>query len=350
MEGKLSQISVASIFLLIEREQKTGTLLINNQYHYHESNWFVFFNNGKIIHATNKNYQNLTRLKDYIYFYNIEIDIEELNLNPFINQTIPEYNIICELIIKQLLTTTQAKLILNLMIQEVMFDILNLRNGLFKFVDNCKFTPVIISYEQLILVKKTSKKIQKWQELYPYIRFPEECPVVNDSLITPINHNLCSWANGKTSLKQIARYLHQDILTIGKNLYSDVELGYLKMLPGEIISAKTKKEEISCVLYISKDTELLVELRHLSRKLDYQLIEINDYNESWQILSTLKPEIILGDFIDNGDWIAMARQCQALTQTKVIAVLQTENFLDKIELKSRGATDFLIKPWSKDSL
>ena len=37
-----------------------------------------------------------------------------------------------------------------------MFDILNLRNGLFKFVDNCKFSPVIISYEQLILVKKTT--------------------------------------------------------------------------------------------------------------------------------------------------------------------------------------------------
>jgi len=54
-------------------------------------------------------------------------------------------------------------------------------------------------------------------------------------------------------------------------------------------------------LYISEDTELLVELSHLSRKLDYQLIDIN-------------------------------------------------SFLDKIQLKSRGAKDFLIKPWSKDSL
>lgn len=46
----------------------------------------------------------------------------------------------------------------------------------------------------------------------------------------------------------------------------------------------------------------------------------------------------------------MARQCQALTQTSIINILQKENFLDKIELKTRWAKDFLIKPWSKDSL
>jgi hypothetical protein len=49
MEGKLSQISVASIFLLIEREQKTGTLIINNQYHYNDSNWFVFYKNANLV-------------------------------------------------------------------------------------------------------------------------------------------------------------------------------------------------------------------------------------------------------------------------------------------------------------
>jgi hypothetical protein len=31
MEGKLSQITVASIFLLIEREQKTGTVIISKR-------------------------------------------------------------------------------------------------------------------------------------------------------------------------------------------------------------------------------------------------------------------------------------------------------------------------------
>ena len=349
MEGKLSQISVASVFLLIEREQKTGALIISNQHHYN-STWFVFFDKGKIVHATNKNYQNLTRLKDYIYFYKIDIDIEELNLNPFKNQTLAEYSIVSELIIKRLLTSSQAKLVLNLMLQEVIFDILNLRKGFFKFVDNCKLSPTIISCEQLVIVKKTSKKIQKWQELYPYIRCLEDRLVVNNGhLTTPKNHHLCSWANGQTSLRQIARYLHQDVLTIGKNLYGDVARGYLKMLPGETIPS-TKEEAINCILGISEDTEFLAVLSHLSKKLDYQLIEINSYSESWQTLSILKPKIILGHFIDNGDWIAMVRQCQGLTQIPIIVVMQTENFLEKIELKSRGATDFLTKPWSKHSL
>ncbi len=52
---------------------------------------------------------------------------------------------------------------------------------------------------------------------------------LNSSLPTKTVNKLQQWADGKTSLRQLSRYLNRDILTVAKAIYPYVQEGWLKL-------------------------------------------------------------------------------------------------------------------------
>ena len=78
--------------------------------------------------------------------------------------------------------------------------------------------------------------MQEWKQLYPHIQSPEQLPLLadiaqlNSSLPEATVNKLQHWADGKTSLRQLARYLNRDILTVAKAIYPYVQQGWLQLV------------------------------------------------------------------------------------------------------------------------
>jgi twitching motility two-component system response regulator PilG len=65
--------------------------------------------------------------------------------------------------------------------------------------------------------------------MYPHIESPEQLLVLadttrlNDALLASKVNKLQHWADGKTTLRQLARYVNRDILTVAKAIYPYVQ-------------------------------------------------------------------------------------------------------------------------------
>lgn len=89
------------------------------------------------------------------------------------------------------------------------------------------------------------KQVQEWKQLHPHIQSPSQCLAIADfiqlrqALPEATANNLEHWADGKTSLRQLARYLNRDILTVAKAIYPFVKHGWIQ-LHYPAMSATTK--------------------------------------------------------------------------------------------------------------
>ncbi len=67
------------------------------------------------------------------------------------------------------------------------------------------------------------KQVQEWKQFHPHIQSPDQCPAIaNDEqlrqTLSPSAHTtLERWVDGKTSLRQMARYLNRDISAVARH-------------------------------------------------------------------------------------------------------------------------------------
>ena len=262
MHGTLNEIDIRSIFQLVELGQRTGQLVIDaptasfarnsnwqhteiyaqNRVGGNERNltWYVFFVNGQITYATNNRSANLNRLKGYLRHYHLDEKLDELKAPEAIASTnITEYAYLWLLLEQYVITTEQGRHILQSMVQETLFDLLSLHQGSFNFRLSTPLSPQLASYSITSLLLDSAKKVQKWKQLLPLIKSPHQCPVIiyEDKLAADLPpgayQRLTHWSRGKTSLRQLARYLNRDLVTLAKALHPYVEKGWIQMLNPE---------------------------------------------------------------------------------------------------------------------
>ncbi|BAZ02375.1 response regulator receiver protein [Tolypothrix tenuis PCC 7101] len=385
MQGNLNEIDLRSILQLIELGQRTGQLLVKthnfrnsnqtreevNRHHHSfcyqpQQYWFVFFLNGQILYCQEGDGTSL-RINDYLRHYRVETPLNEIQLASIDPLNIKEYSYLWVLLEQNMINPKVARNIMHSLVYETLFDLLGLHTGSFIFHQSPALTPQLTTWEIAPLVSKIAKQLQHWQQLYPHIQSADQVPILsemvqlNSSLPAETVNKLKHWADGKTSLRQLARYLNRDILTIAKVIYPYVQQGWLKLVypSTNIFSINTEELVVEVdykprILCIDEVTTIGETIEAILQQQGYEVLTLTNPLESLSFVFQLKPQMIFCNItmpeLNGYEICAMLRQSTAFRLVPIIMLSSQDSFIDRVRASMVGATDYLTKPLQNTEL
>lgn len=376
MQGKLSEIDIRSILQLIELGQRTGGLFVETYGATNSTNarqldrstgqsWFVFFLNGQIIYAGDSG-GNLARLQDHLRRYNADQSPHLLNVSAIATVNAPEYGHLWALLENRILTPAQGRSIVQSMVHETLFDLLSLHQGSFIFELGHALSPQLMTLEIGSLVAKIMKQVQEWKQFHPHIQSPDQCPAIADAdqlrqtLSPSARQTLERWVDGKTSLRQIARYLNRDISAVARAIYPYIQQGivHLSTPPAEDFSHSKRElqneHKIPRIVCIDDGIALRKTVEYILNQQGYEVTAIGNPLKALSLVFQLKPTLILCDItmpeLDGYEICAMLRKSSAFRETPIIMLTGKDGFIDRVKARMVGATDYLTKPFGEVEL
>jgi twitching motility two-component system response regulator PilG len=384
MQGKLNEIDIRSILQLIELGQRTGELFVeaysfasfnptreavgnvalsNRQSKVSEQSWFVFFLNGQIIYAGDSG-TNLSRLRDYLRRYKVDKALDHTHASAIATTNAPEYGYLWTLLENHVLTPSQGRSIIQGMVQETLFDLLSLHQGSFIFELGSALVPQLMTLETAPLVIQIMKQVQEWKQFHPHVQSPDQCPQIVDAeqlrkvLKESSFEALVRWADGKTSLRQMSRYLNRDIVSVTRAVYPYVRQGTVQMqavlpsveaAPSPRLSAKPPR-----VVCIDDGAAVRQVVEQSLKQHGYEAVSISNPLKALSLLFQLKPDLILCDIampeLDGYEICAMLRKSTAFRETPIVMLTGKDGFIDRVKARMVGATNYLTKPFSEGEL
>jgi len=362
MQGKLQEIDIRSILQLIELGQRTGELFVEASPSVY---WFVFFLNGRIIYASETE-GNIARLRDYLHRFKLEAALEEIQIPHKAAVNAPEYNRLWSLLESHKLNPNQGKQILLGMVREVLFDLLSLHQGSFIFEAGSPLAPQLTTFPVTPLLTEIVAQVQEWKTLHPYIQAPNQAPTIvnplplQQNLPAPVFKALSEWSDGKTSIRQMGRYLGRDTLAVAKAIYPYVRQGVIQLSepvliaepkPSRPLKPSDKPSHILCIddsMAIQKTVEFILQNE------GYQVTTIGNPLKALGQVFLLNPDMILCDVampkLDGYELCAMLRKSSQFRETPMIMLTGKDGFTDRIKARMAGANEFLSKPFAEKEL
>lgn len=386
MQGNLTEIDIRSILQLIELGQRTGELFVEtysspntsiypcSERHRHrhlrgyEQSWFVFFFNGQIIYAAANNDSSLLRLRDYLRRYKADTALDNIEVSAIASTNAPEYGYLWALLENHVITPAQGRSIIYSMIHETLFDLLSLHQGSFIFETGPALAPQLTTLEISPLITKIVKRVQEWKQFHPHIQSPNQCPIISDSaqlrsaLPANVFNTLNRWADGKTSIRQMSRYLNRDILTVARAIYPYVQQGLVQLsYPGHETASPYKWElaqtlitKVPRIVCIDDEVAVRKWVEYILNQYGYEATAISNPLKALSLVFQLKPDLILCDItmpeLDGYEICAMLRRSTAFRQTPIIMLTGKDGFIDRVKARMVGATDYLTKPFGENEL
>ncbi|HEY9652017.1 MAG TPA: response regulator [Coleofasciculaceae cyanobacterium] len=371
MQGTLNEIDIRSILQLIELGQRTGELLVEA---YQETKprrpgpfWFVFFLNGQIAYAANSD-GSLSRLRDYLRRYKVNTALDRLELPAIASTNAPEYGYLWSLLENHVITPMQGRSILHNMVHETLFDLLSLHNGYFVFEISPALAPQLTTIEIAPLATQIMKQVQEWKQFHPHIQSPNQCPTIANNtqlraaLPEKAFRTLEHWVDGKTSLRQLSRYLNRDLLTIARAIYPYIQQGWIQLLSSTTPETQTTRRELEFksvtqaprVICIDDDLAIGKTVEYILQAKGYEVTAIRDPLKALSLVFQLKPDLILCDLampkLDGYELCGMLRQSTAFRLNPIIMLTGKDGFIDRVRARMVGATDYLTKPFGANEL
>ncbi|TAF49283.1 MAG: response regulator, partial [Oscillatoriales cyanobacterium] len=174
-------------------------------------------------------------------------------------------------------------------------------------------------------------------------------------------NTLRRWADGHTSIRQMARYLNRDVLTVAKAIYPFVQQGLVQVffqpsvVPGnnkiEWSSPETKVKRVVC---IDDDNVIRKTVESILNEQGYEATGISNPLEALSLVFKLKPDLILCDIampeLDGYEICAMLRNSSAFRHTPIVMLTGIDGFIDRVQARMAGATDYFTKPFGESEL
>lgn len=378
MQGSLSEIDIRSILQLVELGQRTGELMVESysalpncpegERHPRQLTgqcWLVFFFNGRIIYA-GQSEGSLQRLRDYLGRYQVSDALDDLETPSIASMNAPEYGYLWALLEKKVITPAQGRSIVHGMIQETLFDLLSLHQGAFIFEMGPALAPQLTTLEINSLLTKTIQQVQEWKKFLPHIHSPSQCPLIPEPeklrayVRANVFETLSHWIDGKTSIRQIARYLSRDIVTVAKAIHPFVQQGLIHLLSpatdntphlSERFSSRTRVPRIVCI-----DDDIVVRetVESILSEHGYEATAISNPLKALSLVFQLKPDLILCDIampeLNGYEVCAMLRNSTAFRQIPIVMLTGIDGFIDRLKARMVRATNYLTKPFGENEL
>jgi len=378
MQGQLAEIDIRSILQLIELGQRTGELYVEayaptlpplgsdvSACHTHSPHsWLVFFLNGQIVYAGTTD-GNLHRLRGYLHRYNLEDSLKDLDVPAIATFNSPEYGYLWALLENHTLTPEQGRTILNGMVHETLFDLLSLHQGSFVFKLAAGLSPQLTTFEISSLVATITTQIQAWNQFYPHIQSPHQCPSVMQKLQPSEPEDdktirMLGWMDGHTSIQQIGRYLNKGVVTVAKGIYPYVRQGiiHLSAIPLATLPQDSPEEwhatQVPRIVCVDDGVTIRQAIEQILDEHGYEATSIGNPLRALSLLFQLQPDLILCDIampeLEGYQLCAMLRQSTTFRQTPIIMLTGKDGFIDRVKARMAGATDYLTKPFGANEL
>lgn len=383
MQGYLSEIDIRSILQLIELGQRTGVLYLEN---YGSSShklpgrgthsivdspevsasWLVFVANGQLIYA-GPNDNSLDRLRDYLHPLAMMDCLPDPNTTSTISSLNSlEYGTLWLMLEKHLLSPDQGRTILTHMVKETLFDLLGLHHGSFIFQLTAALSPQLITQNISTLVTGLTQQIQTWHQFHPLLQSPDQCLTLVDLEgfdqvgTNPTYGDLTPWLAGQTSLRQLARYLKQDVVAVAESLLPAIQAGFLTVGPAPVvlhnppISHQSWSKRQPRVVCVDDSATVRASVEGILEQQGYAATSIGNPLKALGLLFQLQPDLILCDIampeLDGYELCAMLRQASAFRQIPIVMLTGKEAFLDRVKARMVGASDYLTKPFGPTEL
>jgi twitching motility two-component system response regulator PilG len=403
MQGTLQEIDIRSLLQILEFNRQTGELYletVSSQFlqqkiadpnesltpdssqsslvKVHRKIWMLYLVDGQITYATSSDYSEIslenrsrqeypaTALRERLYTYNLEKKLAALEFpSPDEFGNASEYNYIWFLLKKQILNPTQAKELVRSIVEEILFDLLDLTQGFFLFKQNSALTPQLVNLKIAPLIKKTLTQIKLWKQFFPHIKFLEQCLIIKEReklsnvLSQRAYKSFLSWTDGKTTLRQLFRYLNCEPTTLAQAIYPYLKKGWLKLTDERTptISQFYEQSKISPqIVYINNDVTIGGNVEYILKLKGCRATLVERPIQELDSLFQLKPDLILCDStlshsqIDGCELCGMLRNSQSFRSTPIIMLTEGENFVELARSKLAGATDYLSKPFQENEL
>jgi twitching motility two-component system response regulator PilG len=369
MQGELSEIDVRSILQLVELGQRTGQLLVETYASLNDRTadraWYVFFSNGQVVYAGNPA-AGLSRLKGFLASYGLESHFQSLTTSVSELANAPEYGALWKLLETRVLSTAQAKEVLQGMVQETLFDLLSLHQGYFMFEKGPPLMPQLSALEVMPIVTSTLQQVQEWKQWYPQVQSPEQIPMIVDAaalqeaLPTETVKTLISFVDGQTSLRQIARALSRDVLAVTRALHPCLQRGWIQFVEDDRArSSRWDRETVKsrpkpCVACLDDAATVRYSVENILDRHGYRSVLLDDPIAALSQFFSVKPDLILCDItmpdLDGYEVCAMLRQSSYFRQTPIVMLTGRDGFIDRVRAQMVGATDYLAKPFGEEEL
>lgn len=369
MQGQLSEIDIRSLLHLIELGQRTGELYVESQTEGDRRCWFLFLQQGAIVYCTSTEV-GTTRLRDYLHHYHLGSALNELTTDHVALGEL-EYGYLWSLIETHRLEPSQARKILQAMVHEALFDLLNLHEGRFVFRAGAAIAPHLASFSISPLLAEVAQELHTWKQLYPHIPSPDLCPVLTDvqrlrEVLSPKTlQTFSEWATGSIALRQIARYRLRPLVSVAQVLYPYIQEGLVQLVepPLEHPAARSRWQQVLVapetdrpprIACIEDSPAVCRAIEQGLRLLGYDVTGFLSSVEALGQLFELRPDLILCDIamphLDGYELCAMLRQSNGFRQTPIVMITGRDGLLDRARARLAGATDYLTKPFKKHEL
>ncbi len=388
MQGNLSEIDIRSILQLVELGQRTGELFVeayheaasnssglygvpyrNRHLDLSEDSWFVFFANGRIVYAARSRDSNLSRLRDYLRRYGVDTVLNQLDISALGATNAPEYGYLWRLLENHELTPDQGRSIIHSMVRETLFDLLSLNRGAFAFDMGPALAPQLTTLSIGSLLQEIIEQVRDWKQLHPLILSPSQCPIVSEpeslrSTLPPKTfQTLIRWADGKTSIRQLSRYLNRDIIQVAKAIYPYIQEGLVQLsspviqISSESLASAALRPataQTPRVVCIDDDRVVRKTVEQILKPAGYEITTIGSSLKALSLVFGLKPDLILCDIAmpepDGYEICAMLRKSTAFRQKPIVMLTGKDGFIDRVKARMVGATDYLTKPFGDREL
>jgi chemotaxis family two-component system response regulator PixG len=209
--------------------------------------WLIYLEQGKIIYATHsvepfdRLERHLRRLGQQLPGLSSELRVQlrlmfetDTSTSGSVDGTSspeaklseqpPEYQAICWLVSQRHINPTQAAILIQEMVKEVLESFLLINTGNYKLINIVNKVPIICRIDTEKILSMCQEQLKGWQSLAPYISSPYQRPYLrvqsgaNQQNLPEIYQNLATWMKG-FSLRHLATIMNQDEVQMARNLY-----------------------------------------------------------------------------------------------------------------------------------
>lgn len=355
MYGNLQEIDLHSLLYFFADHQKSGLLLIETKYDIFlgPTFYFILLHQGDIVFAGDENSFTLTRLKEYLNYYKLDKILQVISQELNQSHCLVEYETLLILTNKNHLSIPQQITIVTSLVKEILFQIINLKEGSFIWQENFSLHPLAFRFKLDKILPVIVQECYQWQTLATYYQSPQQCLLINNlkykSLIhqeleTILNHPI----DGKTSLIQLSRFANKSIVDVAKLVYPYCQKNWLKVI-NKYALEKTQiyQKPYRKIVCISDDKNWLLDLEKILDRQQYIALNATNLNEGLNyIFNTTTNLVIFRSDVNRKDGEKLCKIMRSLTEYQYLPIiLIAEHFNFQHYLKSRiyGANEYMSK-------
>ncbi len=368
------------------RKQFTGKLELHSAKEY---KWSIYYCHGRLVWASGGIHSH-RRWRRLMGQYKVQIDFNKISLRTTEEIRLWDYHVLVILMKRMILTREQISPIIENLIQEVLFDIIQCAADE-RITYYCDFedeiTPVISLIHAEHAIDRAHQEWMTWRKagiadfspnLAPWIKRPEQLKEEASELT---HKTLITILDGRRSLRELSVWMKKDLLTLSQSLMAYYYRGMVGLVEVSDIQApissfslresitpeltqlpeselKNQKEQTPIlrplVACVDDSNQVCATIEQIVTGFGLGFLGIRDSIKVLPLLIELHPDLIILDLVmpivGGYELCTQIRRIPEFKDTPILILTSNDSLIDRIRARFVGATSFISKTSGNDKI